>query len=401
MNLAPSIWHCLSRVRASLPAACLALISLCWSQALHAHAGSTAYLQGTQTGANIDWRWDLALRDLDDQLTLDANQNGEVTWGEVEQAQQRIWAYASPLLKLQSDTGDCLPAGQQPLQIAEHAGEPYVVLASSYQCQSTPQSLAIDYQALFDVDASHRGLLKLVLAGKTLTAVLTPERRQMQFGAADAPSSGQVFRQYFVEGIWHVWTGYDHILFLSGLFLAAGLVYRSQRWQPAEQLSTTLLQSAKLVTAFTVAHAATLCLAALGVINLPSRWVESAVAATVLFAGLNNLWVMVRPERLFALCIVFGLIHGTAIAGALLDLGLPTTGRVTALLGFNLGVEVAQLALVLLLVPLVFAVRNWGGFVRYVLYPGSALIALAGLVWLVDRVFALELEVPQTWLLGG
>ena len=118
------------------------------------------------------------------------------------------------------------------------------------------------------------------------------------------------------------------------------------------------------------------------------------MALSVLFAGLNNLWPMVTRRGLFALAWVFGLIHGTAIAGALLELGLPPSGRLLALLGFNLGVEAAQLLLVAIVVPLAFALRHWRGYVALVLWPGSVLIATAGLLWFINRAFALGWVLP-------
>ena len=121
---------------------------------------------------------------------------------------------------------------------------------------------------------------------------------------------------------------------------------------------------------------------------------ESLVALSVLFAGANNLLHLAGRRSLFVLAWVFGLIHGTAIAGALLELGLPPTGRLLALLGFNLGVEAAQLLLVAVLVPLAFALRRWRGYVPALLIPGSLLVAVAGLLWFINRAFVLGWKLP-------
>lgn len=371
------------------------LLAAVFATAATAHSGSTAYLQGRVADQSVALRWDLALRDLDDGLALDEDRNSAVTWGEVQDAQARINAYALSHLSVQSESGPCPLQPASDLAITEHAGEPYAVLALTATCSAKVLGLAVDYQALFDVDASHRGLFKLEWPGRSESAMFAPERRQLRFGSlAKGTNQSGVLAQYFKEGLFHVWTGYDHMLFLAGLFLAAALVRTRSGWRPVARLGQPVAQSIRLVTAFTIAHAITLCLAALGVITLPTRLVESAVAATVLFSGANNLLPMVPARWLFSLCWLFGLIHGTAIAGALLELGLPASGRVMALLGFNLGVEAAQLAVVAVVVPLAFALRNWPGYPRWILTPGSTLVMVAGAIWLANRALALELRWP-------
>ena len=192
-----------------------------------------------------------------------------------------------------------------------------------------------------------------------------------------------------------MWTGWDHMLFLAGLFLPAVLRRKGCAWLPAASLKVALTDTAVMATAFTLAHALTLSLAATGLFSPPTRWVESGVAASVLFAGLNNLVPMVY-RGLFWLAAAFGLVHGAAIAGALIELGLPAGDRVWALLAFNLGVEAAQLAVLLAVIPPSFICRRsvyyrWG-----VLVPGSLFITVVGLLWLIQRAFAIDLGIPSS-----
>ena len=147
---------------------------------------------------------------------------------------------------------------------------------------------------------------------------------------------------------------------------------------------------AKVVTAFTLAHSVTLTLATLGLVSLPSRLVESAIACSVVLAALNNVWPIVR-QRLWLLAFGFGLLHGLGFAGALLDLGLPAHAMVVPLLAFNLGVELGQLAIVALLLPLIFALRETSLYPRLMLRAGSSAIAVLGGLWLVERAFDLRL----------
>jgi hypothetical protein len=161
-------------------------------------------------------------------------------------------------------------------------------------------------------------------------------------------------------------------------------------WQAASALRPALLDVVRVVSAFTLAHSITLALAVLDVLDPPSRWVESIIAASVVFAALNNIWPVVGEGR-WRLTFVFGLVHGFGFAGALKDLGLDGAHLATSLLGFNLGVELGQLAIVALFLPLAWQLRRSRFYQRGLLVGGSALIAVLAGVWLVERAFDLRL----------
>jgi hypothetical protein len=146
----------------------------------------------------------------------------------------------------------------------------------------------------------------------------------------------------------------------------------------------------RIVTSFTVAHSITLTLAALHVIALPTRLVESAIAASVVVAALNNVKPVVLGRR-WAVAFGFGLIHGFGFATVLAELGLPSDALLIALVGFNLGVEVGQLAIVALFLPLAYSLRRSTLYRRAVMLGGSLLIALIAAVWFVERAFGLSL----------
>jgi hypothetical protein len=130
----------------------------------------------------------------------------------------------------------------------------------------------------------------------------------------------------------------------------------------------------------------------LGVISLPSRLVESTIAASVVIAALHNVFPLFR-ERRWVMAFVFGLIHGFGFAGVLSDLGLPQDALILALIGFNLGVEAGQLAIVAVFLPLAFALRHTFIYRRIVLTGGSLVIAALALVWFAERAFDLKLLV--------
>ena len=198
----------------------------------------------------------------------------------------------------------------------------------------------------------------------------------------------ETLKQYVLEGVWHIWIGYDHILFLLSLLLPAVLLRRAGQWEPAPTLKGSFIEVLKVVTAFTLAHSITLSLAALGVVSLPSRLVESVIAASVVLAALNNLWGTVEGKR-WLMAFVFGLIHGFGFASVLADLGLPQNALVLALVGFNVGVELGQLAIVAVFLPVAFLLRRTWFYRVGVLMGGSIVVAILASWWLAQRMFDL------------
>ena len=229
----------------------------------------------------------------------------------------------------------------------------------------------------FELDPLHRGLLNVEHDGHTQTAVFSPEQQTVRLDLTTS-SPWREFLQFGREGIWHIWIGYDHILFLISLLLPAVLWWTEGRWQAVESFKPAFWEVFKIVTAFTLAHSITLSLAVLGVVKLPSRWVESAIAVSVLIVALHNLYPVLRA-RLWVVAFIFGLVHGLGFATVLLDLGLPGKSLLLALVGFNLGVEVGQVAIVSAFLPLVFLVRRSWSYQRLVLGFGSVLIAMGRL----------------------
>src|SRR5262249_18114501 len=139
----------------------------------------------------------------------------------------------------------------------------------------------------------HRGLLRLEQNGVTHTAVFSPDHETWQLEGRTV-ALGRQFLDFFQTGVWHIWTGFDHILFLCALLLPAVLELRGGRWQAVATFRLAFLNVASIVTAFTVAHSFTLSLAVLGYIALPSRLIESAIAASVIVAALNNLYPLIE-----------------------------------------------------------------------------------------------------------
>jgi hypothetical protein len=356
--------------------------------AAFAHKPSDSYLSLRVEGADLRGQWDIALRDLELAVGLDGDGDGRITWGELRAAGGAVEAYAGSRLAIASAGLGC-PLRFDELLTDRHTDGAYAVLRFEARCVEAPSRLDVDYGLLFDLDPLHRGLLRLERAGRTSTAIFGVDSARQRLVLGEEPVLRTLGR-YAREGVWHIWIGADHVLFLLCLLLPAVLRREEGHWRPVPRLRDALGQVLRLVTAFTAAHSITLCLAVLGWIALPSRLVESAIAASVVLAALDNLHPLFAGRRT-ALAFGFGLVHGMGFASVLADLGLPRGSLVPALLGFNLGVELGQLAIVAALVPLAFALRGSAGYRRVAFPAGSAAIACLAAAWLAERSLAIRL----------
>lgn len=232
-----------------------------------------------------------------------------------------------------------------------------------------------------------------------LTNVLAADNQAMLPGTAGnrrlitaaQGSCWDTFSDYIREGVWHIWIGYDHILFLLSLLLPAVLRHVAGRWQPVTGFRVAFVEVVKIVTSFTLAHSITLTLAVLGLIALPSRLVESAIAASVLIAALNNLHPVCDARR-WVMAFIFGLVHGLGFASVLAELGLPQGSLLLALVGFNVGVELGQLAIVAAFLPVAYVLRQTLFYRRVAFGFGSVLIALLASVWFIERSLDVQLS---------
>jgi len=367
-----------------------ALVLALAAQFAQAHKPSDSYLAVLAEEGGLRGQWDIALRDLDFALGLDSDGNGEITWGELRARHDDIATYALARLAVSADGRRCALAPTAHL-VDDHSDGAYEAMRFSIDCgkRAAPREIEVEYSLFFDLDPSHRGLLRVQHAGGTVTAILSPERPKQKFELAATSRLAQ-FLDYGREGVRHILIGFDHILFLVSLLLPAVFLLGQRGWEPAERFAPVFWDVLRIVTAFTLAHSVTLSLAALSVVSLPSRLVESTIALSVVLAALNNLYPVVAGRR-WAVAFGFGLVHGFGFASVLADLGLPRDALAIALVGFNLGVEAGQLAIVGLFLPFAYGLRRTWLYRRMIFAGGSALIALVAAAWMAERMFVLKL----------
>jgi hypothetical protein len=348
----------------------------------HAHIASNGFLTLDGQGSNINGTIELAMRDAELAVGLDSNRDGKITWGEVRSHQRDLELYVRSKLAIATGTATCSEEFA-PVEINERVDGNYVWLPFSATCGTQLTQLSVDYRLMQDIDPSHRGLLTVTAWGATQTGVLGGTRGKQSI-ALNHPSVWRAFTEYLQTGIWHIWSGIDHLLFLLSLLLPAVLRRRDGHWEAVPLAKPALFNILKVVTAFTVAHSITLSLAAFDVVRLPSRLTESVIAASIIVAALNNIFPRVTEGR-WRIAFAFGLLHGFGFASVLADMGLPPGARVVSLVAFNLGVEVGQLAVVMAVMPLAYAIRASPFYRQTVMRWGSSAIAMLAFAWLVQR----------------
>ncbi|HEX4050825.1 MAG TPA: HupE/UreJ family protein [Steroidobacteraceae bacterium] len=371
-----------------------------------AHKESDAYVNLSLDPANPNrllGQFDIALRDLDFAIGIDSNHDGAITWGEVKAHRDAIERYVLPTLTIKGDGLTCpiTPRGQM---IDEHSDGAYDVILFQALCdKEVPDRLTILYHLFRQIDPYHRGIISVYARGQTSGAVLGPQNLSTTLDI-NRPDRWRQFKSFVIDGIWHIWTGPDHLLFILSLLLPSVLVCRRRPrtpfdagdWQPVQRFWPAALELVKVISGFTVSHSVTLSLSVLGFIDLPSRLVESGIALSVIVAAFNNIYPLVT-RRAWVVAFAFGFIHGLGFASALAGLRLPPVAMAVSLGGFNVGVEIGQESVVMPLIMLAFAVRQTRFYRIGIMRVGSWLIVLIAGLWLIQRAF--DLLIPGLGLL--
>ncbi len=350
-----------------------------------AHQGSEGYVQLQQTATGASLQVDAALRDLDVPLKVDADGNGQLTAGEVKAAWPAIDAYVKSHVQV---LGCALSSTSQSLVTRDAAAYASLVYAvDCAQARTQAAAPAIRYTPFKDIDANHRATARIEWAGVVTAQVLNPQE------AVGADAANQAFSEpwaFVGEGVHHIVTGYDHVLFLLCLLFPSVMRRTKTGWVPVEQLSQALWPVLGIVTAFTVAHSITLTLAALQWVSLPASLIEPLIAVTIAIAALDNLRPVLGRRRIM-MTFLFGLIHGFGFAGVLQELELPTSAFVGALLQFNLGLELGQVLIVAAVAGLLFLVRERAAYVPWVIRGGSMAAIAVAVVWFIERTMDVSL----------
>ena len=296
---------------------------------------------------------------------LDVDHDGKLSAEEVAGDSRGLDAAILQATDVEAD-GIACPSRFESARLTESDG---VELRASFACGRAIQHLSIDCEFLERFSADHHHLAVVELSGRETPFVAALSQKTIEADAAPSSVSASTFPRMVWTGVQHILTGYDHLAFLLGLLLLGG----------------RLRSLVGIITAFTIAHSITLCLAALRLVSLSPSIVEPAIALSIAYVGVENLFVKDASKR-WRITFPFGLLHGFGFAGALMNLDLPRAQLPVALFAFNLGVELGQLSVLAVVLPLVMLARRSAWFRDRGVKGLSTGIALAGMTWFVLRV---------------
>ncbi|BAO74620.1 HupE/UreJ family protein [Winogradskyella sp. PG-2] len=386
-----------------LPALCLA----------HFPNQSYIFLRVYETNG-IEGRFEINIREINKVFNLDLRDN--VTDEEIAPYADKIKAYVLQHAAFSSKYGkhnialgklDLFPLAQ---------GAMVQVFFKLENMQQLPDLLNVKYDLVYEKDDTHRGFLVteyswaagVINEEANISLSFSPDKTEDTLDLTDT-SKWKGFVAMVKQGMWHIWIGIDHILFLLALILPSVLrrmrkpkeatvssnsfTIQSSTWTPAKNFKDAFLYVIKIITFFTIAHTITLSLASLQIVSLPSRFVESIIALSIGLAAYHNIRPIFKGKD-WIIAFIFGLFHGFGFASVLADLGLSSENLGISLFGFNVGVEIGQLLIIAMMFPILFLLRRRKIYKKILLY-GSILLIIISLYWAIERIFDINLGVEQ------
>jgi hypothetical protein len=352
-----------------------ALIALFFSAPAHAHAVGISKGDYVATGSDVVADLTFARPELARSIDgLDSDGDGTIDDAELARGRDVLAAAFTNGVRVRNDGAPC-PATFDSAEITDQDG---VHLRLRFRCAEPVAKLVIQLTLLDSLAHGHRHIASAEIGAAANEDILYRGHDEIVVTAVNGGDSGgqssppprpQLGALAFVRmGIEHILTGYDHLVFLFGLLIVGGRV-------------RALLG---VVTAFTVAHSITLALAALNIWTPPSRVVEAGIALSIAYVGVENFFVT-NAERRWRITFPFGLVHGFGFASALREVSLSRAQIPVALVSFNVGVELGQLSVMAVLLPVIIVCKRRGWLDRRVTLLLSAGVVAAGLAWFVQR----------------
>lgn len=318
-----------------------------------------------------------AAREMDEIVPLDLDQNGTVSPDEFALAREALGLALTTNCSVRFD------------ETVTRLGGIHCQLDSSnnvdlrFSCALPKfKQLELDFSVICLLAPGHRMFFTLLTpSGETVAERLLSQNSPVVKIQLDpespaatpaAAAATPTFIGFLKLGVEHILTGYDHLLFLFALLV----------------VTRNTVSALKVITCFTLAHSITLGVATFDLVQLSSRIVEPLIAATIVYVGVENVWKRGDPHGRWMLTFAFGLIHGFGFASVLRELGVGSRGGVAMpLFSFNLGVELGQIAVAAIALPLIWQLRKWEPFLRRGVPACSVVVALLGAFWFVQRVW--------------
>lgn len=359
------------------------------------HATGENYVWINVQDQHLEGRFEVRLDDLRNKLGIELSSDYETAKPVVLATANRVQDYLQQHFAI-STNGRQLPIAFTETRLLKAAGLGHF---AQYYYRTPdveiPERVTIRNDLFYESDAFHRSLLLVEYdrrnnkdyGGEFTALVFSPANNEQVLDFSDIRGLLPI-RDFIWQGMLHIWIGIDHILFLVALLLPVVLVRRDDTWIPVDSFRAVFWNTLKVVTIFTIAHSITLALAALEIVQLPARLVESVIALSIILVALNNIFPTFRASILIII-FVFGLFHGLGFASVMGNLPFRMQDLVWVLVAFNVGVEIGQIAVVSAIVPLIFWLRKQAFYKNAVPVYGSAILAVVAGYWFVERALGL------------
>ena len=366
------------------------------------HSGTESYVYLEVFDDGLEGRVEFPVEDLNQILGLEIPQEEEAARDAIERHLEQIQAYAAENLAMGLDGQDWIIeyAG---FSVIPAAGGTYAVVdfVVTEDFDAVPRQFTVTYTGVIESLPTKSALL-LVATDWQSGTLNNDSESLLRYSSGNTTQVVDLGETSWIQGftavvglgVEHIQIGFDHILFIIALVLPAVLVYSmTTGWVPTASFGSSFWRVVKIATSFTIAHTITLALGGLGIVEISSALVESLIAVSIALAALHNLGP-VAVNREWIIAFLFGLVHGFGFASLLTDLGLDRSNRIVSLLGFNLGIEIGQVVIILLVFPALFLARRTRYYLGFMRLGSIALIAISA-GWLFDRAFGIDVGVDD------
>lgn len=373
-----------------------AIIFAAFAEESYGHATGESYVWLNVEESRITGRVEINLDDLRSKLDLPIPESDDDRMAALEAHRDEALTYINKHFRIEAD-GEQIPVEFTEIGLLDLTAEEgsYAQYFYTTPKGDVPDEVTLLNSLFVEDDFIHRSLV-CVERNQKSGQEFRGEFAAMVFSATNPVQTLDLTnietlmrpRDFIWQGVLHIWIGLDHILFIITLLLPAVLFYRDSSWQPVPGFKSAFWNILRIVTIFTVAHSITLSLAALGLISLPSWIVESVIALSIVLVALN----IIRPwfhNKTWIVIFGFGLFHGMGFASVMGELPFRMVHLVKILIGFNLGVELGQLAIVAVVFPVIFFLRKHQVYVPVILRGGATLTGLVACYWFGERAFGL------------
>ncbi len=376
----------------------LAISVVAFAQPAAAHETEQPYAYLFVSETTVDGRLELSINDVGEVLGIDVSGTDAETEANLRAASAELTAYADANFAVGDGESEWpIEWGRVDL-FRENSTLAFAIIQYKAVVPdgAVPSDLDVRFEPFLDEIDGRDGLL--LVNGGFENGEFIRDREKLQTFTNDSRTQGvdlevdsgwDTVKSGVTLGIDHIRTGPDHILFVLALLLPSVLVFRD-RWEPATGFRSSLWRVLKIATFFTIAHSITFTLAGLDLMPLPpSKLTETIIAASIAGAALHNL-KPIWPNREWALAFVFGLFHGMGFAGLVDNLEVSKGTQLLSLLGRNIGIEIGQVVVILILFPALFLLRRTSAY-EPVLKAGSILLSVLAIGWMIERIFETDL----------